>query len=468
MASIAPASSRFSHQRWQGRPELKHPRQAATPRSTVGVRASAAPGGNAGRANSQTSSGASEAGNLFDREYELDELEKLCSGLPQGISVILGPRNCGKTKVLKAFVKRRGLEGTRSYIDCRKTPMRTPQDMAASLSRLPLPTFGDLLPRNAIIKALRTRFPGLLRRLLERASVTSELGLYSFTTNALADYFWGKPVEPTSLQSVLDAYDALLEAWEKAREEGMLKATGTPVLVIDEANVIMDWSGKYPEDLKTLLAFLVSNTKQDQRAHVLLATSDSAFINWVDQNVGGEFYQAYAIGEFTEGEARGFLLSRLQVLESIPPGVLENAATSYVRFGSWQEAVSHVLRSIKSNVNRGFNPLGNVGFEGEDFRTAVNTILASKYLAVDVEVLQQKIKPSAFNALIAANLLGIRCSPKWARDVDAEAFSPGNGTAMVVTAPNSAHLAVWRQRAPAALQRPWLKGISSQRPRGEV
>eukprot|EP00898_Chlorokybus_atmophyticus_P005014 jgi/Chlat1/5513/Chrsp360S05324 len=410
--------------------------------------------------------GASKPGDLFDREYELDQLEKLCSVPPQGISVIHGPVNCGITKVLKAFVQRRGLKGTRSYIDCRETPMRTPEAMADALATLPLPAVFSRLPQKVTVElAKRNIFPAkLLRQILEKVSVTSKLGWISLGTSTLVDRLVGQP--PNSLQSVLNAYDALLDAWETARKQGTLTAMGYPVLVIDEANVIMDWSDKYSADLKTLVMFLIRNTKQERRAHVILATSDSAFLNWMTQNVGEALYQTYAIGEFTKGEARAYLSRELQMLETSAPsdaewsviynacggnaGALNYAAAGYVQFGSWQIAVQRVLQDIRSGVQRGYAPLKGAGFERKHFETAVTAVLNSTYMAVIAEQLQPDIPSDALNALIAANLLGIRCSPEWARDVDALAFGPKNGRARLVTAPNSPHLAVWRERASKA------------------
>eukprot|EP00898_Chlorokybus_atmophyticus_P005013 jgi/Chlat1/5512/Chrsp360S05330 len=458
MTSSAPASSHLQHQRRQS--ELKHLRHAivpsaATPRWTTVVSATAAPAGNSGSAKTfavdklavsfavqwtveelyTCPAGGSGQGGLFGREYELEQLEKLCSGCPKGITVIHGPRNCGKTKILEAFVQRSGPEGTRSYIDCRMTAMRTHGYMADALIQVALPAIASLLPQKATA-AWATQFPRVLRKMPDGALITSGLGVLSLIMDALVDRFLGKPSVPTSLQSVLQAYNALLDAWEAARKAGTLTATGIPVLVIDYANVIMDWSKEYPDDLKDC---------------------------WMEQNVGAEFYQTYAIGEFTESEARGFTSGQLQSLGTTAPGdaewriiynacggnagVLRNAAVSYVLFGSWQKAVRSVLRDIRSRVQRGYTPLGSAGYERKHLETAVTAILNSPYKAVNAEQLQRVIPPEAFDALIAANLLGIRCSSDWARDIDELAFGPDNGEAMVVTALTSAHLAVWRERA---------------------
>jgi len=54
-----------------------------------------------------------------------------------------------------------------------------------------------------------------------------------------------------------------------------------PVVVIDEANVLMDWKCSHPEELASFLGFLVKTSKQDNRCHVILATSEYAFQAWL-------------------------------------------------------------------------------------------------------------------------------------------------------------------------------------------
>ncbi|KAL4517960.1 hypothetical protein Ndes2526A_g02326 [Nannochloris sp. 'desiccata'] len=58
-----------------------------------------------------------------------------------------------------------------------------------------------------------------------------------------------------------------------------------PVIVIDEANDLMDWKEPDPlqPELKQLLSFLVSISKEDRLAHVILATSDYFLANWLTQ-----------------------------------------------------------------------------------------------------------------------------------------------------------------------------------------
>jgi hypothetical protein len=52
------------------------------------------------------------------------------------------------------------------------------------------------------------------------------------------------------------------------------------VIIIDEANALIKW--KDEESLDSLLAFFVYLTKQEQLAHVILATSDTFLAQWLE------------------------------------------------------------------------------------------------------------------------------------------------------------------------------------------
>ena len=70
----------------------------------------------------------------------------------------------------------------------------------------------------------------------------------------------------------------LLDAWEKALPKG--DGSTWPVIVFDEANVLMGWD-KHPVELASMLRLFVQITKEDNRGHVLMATSDSGFQVWM-------------------------------------------------------------------------------------------------------------------------------------------------------------------------------------------
>lgn len=62
-----------------------------------------------------------------------------------------------------------------------------------------------------------------------------------------------------------------------------------------------------PADLAALLRFFISVTKEHNRSHVILATSDSSFHAWLSQEIGPSFFQSFVVGDFDKGDARQFL-----------------------------------------------------------------------------------------------------------------------------------------------------------------
>ena len=52
---------------------------------------------------------------------------------------------------------------------------------------------------------------------------------------------------------------------------------GPPVLIIDEANQLMQWQNTSPAELAGLLSFFVRLTKQSGECHVIMVTSDDGY-----------------------------------------------------------------------------------------------------------------------------------------------------------------------------------------------
>ena len=80
----------------------------------------------------------------------------------------------------------------------------------------------------------------------------------------------------TALQTITDAYLNLVKGAKEKRKAG----DPWPVIIIDEANALMEWKDK--ESLNALLKFFVYLTKEEQLAHVILATSDTFLTQWLD------------------------------------------------------------------------------------------------------------------------------------------------------------------------------------------
>ena len=82
--------------------------------------------------------------------------------------------------------------------------------------------------------------------------------------------------EPTPLQVIIGAYSKLVKEAKQKRSPG----DPWPVIIVDEANALQEWEDA--KSLKALLKFFVYLTKEEQLAHVVLATSDTFLVEWLE------------------------------------------------------------------------------------------------------------------------------------------------------------------------------------------
>ncbi len=84
----------------------------------------------------------------------------------------------------------------------------------------------------------------------------------------------------------------LLDAWRDRLKEQTPRGAGDyewPVLIIDEANRLMPWSTNkdYESALVGLLGIFVQISKEENRCHVLMATSEYGFQTWLNTGERG-------------------------------------------------------------------------------------------------------------------------------------------------------------------------------------
>ena len=85
----------------------------------------------------------------------------------------------------------------------------------------------------------------------------------------------------TALQVIMDAYLKLANDAKQKRKKG----DPWPVMIIDEANALTEWEEENKQSLTALLKFFVYITKQEQLAHVVLATSDTFLTEELERGV---------------------------------------------------------------------------------------------------------------------------------------------------------------------------------------
>ena len=104
------------------------------------------------------------------------------------------------------------------------------------------------------------------------------------------------------LNSLLDGFSAKLPPYS------FWLGTKTPVFIIDEANELNALKS-HPNGhaaIHNLFKWLVMNTKELNKFHVILSSSDSFFHLWVSNYVGANRYKTYVIGDLPPVEVNAF------------------------------------------------------------------------------------------------------------------------------------------------------------------
>jgi hypothetical protein len=145
------------------------------------------------------------------------------------------------------------------YLDCRAKDMSTPAELAKHLR--------EIVTGNPSIVTLVTKMLQTVK------SLTAKQGAVTFSVDVDAMFSEHRDVTPVA--SVIASYTELLDLFKASRYK--------PIIFIDEANVLQGWreAGVGAPELEKLLRFFVKITKQDNAAHVVLATSSSFLEGWL-------------------------------------------------------------------------------------------------------------------------------------------------------------------------------------------
>ena len=142
---------------------------------------------------------------MFNRKYELQQLDQVCMKEPGEIHVVLGPSSCGKTATLKSYFSKKK---NAVYIDCRTIDASTPKAFTYALIKQLLPK----VPRDNVQMALAV-LPEMALKLATSLTFVGKLGATT-REDVSANLAWlnkymEKPVENQYDPSMNDLFDAL-------------------------------------------------------------------------------------------------------------------------------------------------------------------------------------------------------------------------------------------------------------------
>ncbi|KAG7672513.1 putative ATP-binding protein [Nannochloris sp. 'desiccata'] len=383
---------------------------------------------------------------IFNRKEELAALNEVFDDSPSELLILLGPANCGKTKLLQEVKKDRELaqavigQGPPPilYLDCRGKDISSPRQFANAIRQL---IIGDAGLKNWWA-GIKLKFPGF------------ELDLE-------------KIFEPATGKRPMESIIASLTTFLEATRPLPYK----PVIIIDEANVLLDWHDDPGRtQLKALLRFFVRTTKQEHLGHFVLASSESFVVDFLEkEGLHTKQYVTQEIGDLaTIDEAKQFVQS-LMLFKKAPSsffdttengeqidmwprlyeicggniGLLERCAKHSKRLKSWEKGLRWVSKDLEDAVKSGLWPRGFSKTGGsrsppawtkEDYKTVLREIFLAKEHKHAVSFDKLRVEPGedALLSMVEWNLVGVRRRSSWAKDVPETVFTDLKDTKLVM------------------------------------
>jgi Cdc6-like AAA superfamily ATPase len=211
---------------------------------------------------------------IFDRKAERTLLKKYRAAAPSAITVLQGPRSCGKTSILREYVNHSS-SGSICYINFRDIDCKTPAGLAGKLENQGLQDLITSLPDAALKGLMPAVWSSLTRSFQDDRDVLTD-ALIQRARSVSAH-------QKTPISKALGSIEAFLSRWQKvpAADKLSYNCSQWPVIILDEASRLMSWSTDFPSELSVLRDFMIKNTYELNRVHVLLVTSDCAFQRWM-------------------------------------------------------------------------------------------------------------------------------------------------------------------------------------------
>eukprot|EP00882_Tetradesmus_deserticola_P014239 GHRQ01015135.1.p1 GENE.GHRQ01015135.1~~GHRQ01015135.1.p1 ORF type:complete len:588 (+),score=76.20 GHRQ01015135.1:1013-2776(+) len=237
---------------------------------------------------------------MFNRGEELAILTRRLSLEPTAVVVLTGPSDTGKSAILQELVSRLSSAADSASrkqvfleIDCRAGHTTSPASFASHLAAA--------ADSDGVVLGGEKLFG-----MLKQSGTKGKASIPGFSVETYA-----AALEATA---PLDRVIRLLMNWLRSRQ-----GPPYPVLIIDHASRLRDWQDE--RGLQVLLGFLMRITHQGL-CHVVLGTSDSRLMHWLQQReIGPGRCVKMEVGNLTEDAIKEFVYGGNQQTQW--PGMLQ-------------------------------------------------------------------------------------------------------------------------------------------------
>lgn len=341
------------------------------------------------------------AASFYNRTKEVDLLYGSLKDAPK-FSVIGGPVHSGKSALMSEVLSRIESEKPRPAVLRMNLRSMTFRDVES---------FSDTIASD--LQSWYQRFIKTIGAVEGQVKVSDSLG-----NEVSASASLGKPISAQNhMKSVYSSISRALPDWSWLRGKGI----PPPILFIDEANrleaLLQDERGNAL--LNDFFAWIVQNTKETNKFHIVMASSDSFFFKWICQFVDSGSFRYLFVGHLSQQESKDFwerVLFNSEHFVGFPPLSFEEAykycggcihlldeAYSLYRHSKGSltpERMSHVsIRMLK------FTWALKTKHVSEELLDVMKSMLESKHHCVSYDKLCDMVSKEKIDFLIRKNLV---------------------------------------------------------------
>ncbi|KAF0482060.1 hypothetical protein F8M41_023519 [Gigaspora margarita] len=225
---------------------------------------------------------------FFIRKRELVKFKNAFSYDPE-LHVVLGPPSTGKTALIHEVTSKGDFNPL--FINCRDGQFDTPRRIYNSISSQFEPFF--------------KKYTRHFKKLLEQGEVSYTINDIQLKVKPFGvDPFNVREITSNDVTELFDNIGNALPNWTCWKGYDI----PPPILVIDEANMFSQLGSSENGEvlLKSILNWMVVNTKEKGRFHIVLTSSDSFFFDWIVNLLHIPHATPYVVGDLSKEEAEEY------------------------------------------------------------------------------------------------------------------------------------------------------------------